>query len=33
MQSLFTFLTVALLVLTIIGVVFRGPEMRLVWPT
>jgi len=31
-QSIFTFLMVALLVLTIIGIVFRGPEMRLVWP-
>jgi quinol-cytochrome oxidoreductase complex cytochrome b subunit len=31
-QSIFTFMTTALLLLTIIGVVFRGPGMRLVWP-
>ena len=31
-QALFTFLAVALVVLTVVGVVFRGPGMRLVWP-
>jgi quinol-cytochrome oxidoreductase complex cytochrome b subunit len=31
-QALFTFLLVAFLVLTIVGVVFRGPSMRLVFP-
>jgi quinol-cytochrome oxidoreductase complex cytochrome b subunit len=31
-QALFTFILVAFLVLTIVGVVFRGPGMRLVFP-
>jgi quinol-cytochrome oxidoreductase complex cytochrome b subunit len=31
-QSLFTFVTVAFLVLTVVGVLFRGPGMRLGWP-
>jgi quinol-cytochrome oxidoreductase complex cytochrome b subunit len=31
-QSLFAFVTVAFLVLTVVGVLFRGPGMRLVWP-
>jgi hypothetical protein len=31
-QSLFTFVTVAFLVLTAVGVLFRGPGMRLEWP-
>jgi quinol-cytochrome oxidoreductase complex cytochrome b subunit len=31
-QSLFTFLTTAFLVLTVVGAVFRGRSMRLEWP-
>jgi quinol-cytochrome oxidoreductase complex cytochrome b subunit len=31
-QSLFAFVTVAFLVLTVVGVLFRGPGMRLRWP-
>jgi len=31
-QALFTFILVAFLVLTIVGVAFRGPSMRLVFP-
>jgi len=31
-QALFTFLVTALFVLTVVGVLFRGQSMRLVWP-
>ena len=31
-QSLFSFVVVAFLVLTLVGVFFRGPSMRLEWP-
>ena len=32
LQGTFTLLTVALVVLTVVGVWFRGPGMELVWP-
>jgi quinol-cytochrome oxidoreductase complex cytochrome b subunit len=31
-QAIFTFVVVALIVLTVVGVFFRGDSMRLVWP-
>jgi uncharacterized membrane protein YdcZ (DUF606 family) len=31
-QSLFVAMVIALMVLTVVGVFFRGPSMRLIWP-
>ena len=31
-QSLFVAMVTALVVLTLVGVFFRGPSMRLIWP-